>query len=75
MPKNYSSNPELTVPDEPEFDLSTLPRKSRSLNDVHTRHRHSWWAGKGSGGREHRHNRKDKTLHRQHSIPEAHRHG
>ncbi|KFM66994.1 SH3 and multiple ankyrin repeat domains protein 2, partial [Stegodyphus mimosarum] len=72
MPKNYSSTPELTFPAAPEFEIISVQRRSRSLSDIHTRHagRHAW-ISKGSGEREHRHNRREKPLQRQHSIPEA----
>ncbi|GIX75020.1 SH3 and multiple ankyrin repeat domains protein 2 [Caerostris darwini] len=75
IPKNYSSTPELTYLAAPDYEAVTYLKRWRSLSDLHARHsgRHAWVGSKGSGGREHRHNRRDKSVHRQHSIPEASR--
>ncbi|XP_054716314.1 uncharacterized protein LOC129225825 [Uloborus diversus] len=62
MPKNYSSAPELNLPYDADLEAAVV-RKSRSLSDVHTRHRH---------GAPSRHARgREKALQRQHSIPET----
>ncbi|GIY31971.1 SH3 and multiple ankyrin repeat domains protein 2 [Caerostris extrusa] len=73
IPKNYSSTPELTYLAAPDYEAVTYLKRWRSLSDLHpgTPGGMRGWDRKGSGGREHRHNRRDKPVHRQHSIPEA----